>query len=307
MEFNHIPVLLEQTISLLNLSEGSKVLDGTFGHGGHSRKILEKIGDSGLLVANDRDQSTAIHFEEIKNEHGNILMTNFSFSELEKISLSTGVRQFDGIILDLGVSSEQFDSGERGFSFKNCGTLDMRMDKRQEVTAEHVINTFEKEELEKIFLEYGEEWNGRRIAEQIIQQRKIKAISTTDELMKLVEKVVRKRGRINPATKVFQALRIYVNNELGELEKFLDRVLDFLNTKGRLAIISFHSLEDRIVKGRFNEFSGKCMCNNPVMECCCKKIKKVTILTKKPVVPERDEILKNRRSRSAKLRVIEKN
>ncbi|MCK5685922.1 16S rRNA (cytosine(1402)-N(4))-methyltransferase RsmH, partial [bacterium] len=190
MEFNHIPVLLEESIEMLNLSDASIVLDATFGHGGHTEKILESIGPKGHVNANDRDMSTKMHYERLLKKYNNLSMTNFSFSNLEDISTSSGIKAFDAILIDIGVSSEQFDNANRGFSFQNDGPLDMRMDNRQELDAGVVVNTFSQAELEKIFIEYGEEWRGKKISEYIVKERENNIIKTTGQLSQLVEKII---------------------------------------------------------------------------------------------------------------------
>jgi 16S rRNA (cytosine1402-N4)-methyltransferase len=305
-----IPVLKEEVLEYLKPHSESIILDGTFGGGGHSRAILEKLGSKGRLVGVDRDQSNVIYAQKLQAEFSNFQFVKSRFSNLEYISEVSGTKKFDGMLLDIGVSSFQLDIPERGFSFRYLKEkLDMRMDQSDNLTAADILNSYSKEELEEIFQIYGEERLASEIAKEIVQFRKIHIIKLVENLVTLIEKVYNKhriKQKIHPATRVFQALRIEVNQELRELQDFLNGFLSYLNRGGRLLIITFHSLEDRIVKNKFKELAGKCVCGKPVMECTCPREKKAKIIKPFPVFPKFQEKKRNRRSRSAKLRILEK-
>lgn len=300
----HKSVLLHETIELLAPNEGDVFIDGTLGGGGHSKKILELIGEEGKLLGIDQDQ------EALKISRGvlagkNVIFAQGNFSEIEEIAHKYGLKNVDGVILDLGVSSMQIDEPKRGFSFKKEGPLDMRMDQTVTITAETIVNEYPEKELIRIFKEYGEEWDAKRIAKKIVEVRKHERITRTEQLAEVVRGVKKNtKTKIDPATKIFQALRIETNKELKALESALPQLIRLLKKGGRFGIISFHSLEDRIVKRFIEENSKECTCpkNYPVCVCKGPKLKKVT---RKPVVPQEEEINKNPRARSAKLRVAE--
>lgn len=287
----HIPVLLKETIELLNLRPGDKAIDGTVGLGGHAKVILEKISPGGQLLALDRDP------RQIKAARANLeryaaqtVFINDSYANLAQHAYVQGFTSSAAVLLDLGYSSVHVDDPARGFSFQNEGPLDMRYDPTACLTAEEIINEWPEEKLNKIFQIYGEEPLAGRLARAIVEQRKNHRIKSTLELAELIARAARRRGKLHPATKVFQALRIIVNNELGELERALPQIIKVLKPGGRLAIISFHSLEDRIVKVFFKKQ------NNKILK----------IINKHIIVPSAEEMEKNPRSRSAKLRVAEK-
>jgi 16S rRNA (cytosine1402-N4)-methyltransferase len=291
----HKSVLLQEAIENLQIQKGSKYIDATMGGAGHTTEIL-KNGGSVLSIDADQDaiDNAAQKFsenEELAKYKYQLTIAKGNFKDIKDIAQKYGFNQVHGILFDLGVSSHQFDIAERGFSFMREGPLDMRMDRDLKVQAKDLINSLTKGELYELFTKLGEEWRARTIAEHIIRSRQLKPIETTTELAEIVKKAVPSQGDINPATKIFQALRIAINDELNSLREALPKAVELLQSGGRLAIISFHSLEDRIVKQEFirlkNEEQGE-------------------IITKKPIIPTEEEIRENKRSRSAKLRVFQK-
>ncbi len=284
----HTPVLLKETINLLAPADGGIYVDGTLGMGGHSRVILEKSRPGGRVIGLDRDlDALAQARKNLASYDNRISFFHRNFIETRQVLTEIGIEYADGLLLDLGVSSMQLDSGSRGFSFKGSNPLDMRMDPRSSVTAAKLVNTESEDELANIFYYYGEEQQSRRIAARIVAERKKTRIETTDRLADIVAQAIPKRfhpKKIHVATKVFQALRIAVNQELENLSEILDAALTILKPGGIICIISFHSLEDRLVKCKFRE--------DPVFD----------PLTKKPIVPEKNERQTNPRARSAKLR-----
>ncbi len=292
IESTHIPVLSNEVLEYLDLKSGDTVFDGTLGMGGHSLQICKKIMPKGRLIAVDRDiNAINIAKKRLEPYLDKISLYNMPFSEIQQIFDDCQTSEINKGLLDIGISSLQIDTPERGFSFRFNEALDMRMDNSQELTAERLIATLPEKELADTIYNYGEERFSRRIAKRIVAHRRKMSIKTTGELASIVRESVPGRSKIDKATKTFQALRIAVNDELGELERFLDEIFDFLAINGRLAIISFHSLEDRIVKNAFRDAA---------------KYGEFKLLTKRPVVAEEEESKKNPRSRSAKLRVIER-
>jgi 16S rRNA (cytosine1402-N4)-methyltransferase len=306
----HRPVLLKETIGLLEPSRGGLFIDATLGLGGHSRAILEASGDIRLIgIDQDREaldlasESLSCFGERFKAVHAN-------FSEIAIVAEESGITGADGILADLGVSSLQFDSAKRGFSFRFDAPLDMRMDAQSDdETAADLLERLSEEEIANLIFNFGEERKSRRIARRIVERREDgKPVATTAELAILVEKAVGRnpKDKIHPATRTFQALRIAVNRELEVLERFIDDAIDLLNPEGRLAVITFHSLEDRIVKQRFLKWFGRCSCPPKFPKCVCGAEKKIEPVTRKPVVADQEEIDENPRARSAKLRVCRK-
>jgi len=289
MNTYHISVLLDEAISSLQIEPGKKYIDGTIGGGGHAQQIL-KAG--GIVLGIDQDQEALDFVTQRFKDEKNVQVAKGNFKDIDVIAKKAGFVHVDGILLDIGVSSHHLDSGERGFSFMKEAPLDMRMDKDLQVRAGDLINILTKGELYDLFTKLGEERFSRSIVASIVNVRKLKRIETTTELAEIIKKAVpfSKKG-INPATKVFQALRIAVNDELNSLSDSLPKAVKLLAPGGRLAVISFHSLEDRIVKRAFIDFEAKGIAK---------------IITKKPIIPEEKEIAENSRARSAKLRVIEK-
>ncbi|MEW6617150.1 MAG: 16S rRNA (cytosine(1402)-N(4))-methyltransferase RsmH [Patescibacteria group bacterium] len=296
MDVKHIPVLLNEVIKVLDPKVGEFFIDGTLGGGGHTDLILEKIGRSGIFLGIDLDGNVLEKTKEKIKSNFEFQISNFKFeygnyTEIPEILKREKLPKADGLLLDLGFSSFQIDDPKRGFSFLHDAPLDMRYDIRSKnISAEDVINGMNEKDLADIFWKYGEERWSRVIAKKIIDERKKKKIHTTIELAHIIEKAISRKGRVHPATKVFQALRIYVNKELENIETITREIPNIIAKNGRVAIISFHSLEDRIVKNAFRDLV---------------KSKKAVFINKKPIIPTRAEVLKNPRSRSAKLRAIQ--
>jgi len=304
----HTPVLLKEVVNQLAPRRGGLYVDCTVGGGGHAREILRACGPEGRLVGLDWDEQAIAASRERLSEFGaRVQLVRANYVELERVLMSLGVTTVDGILFDLGVSSRQFDAPERGFSFQREGPLDMRMSRQLGATARDVLRTASLEELAKIFCIYGEEKRARAIAREIVNERQHVPVETTTQLARLIERVLGpKRGPTHPATRVFQALRIAVNNELGNLQRGLEVATGFLKSNGRLAVISFHSLEDRIVKQFFVEQSSGCICPPGLPACACGRRKVLRVVTRKPLTPGEGEVRANPRARSAKLRVAEK-
>jgi len=305
----HLPVLVDQAIGLLHVQPGGTYVDCTVGLGGHSEKILSEMKGQGRLIALDRDQEAVGIARDKLTTHGRLLdLHHENFKNLPLILSNLGIQLIDGCLVDLGVSSYQLGTSGRGFSFREDGPLDMRMDPEQRLTASDLVNSLTSEELSSVLRKYGEEPNAKKIANAIVEYRRTGKFSSTLELARLVERVKgRRRGsRIHPATRTFQALRIHVNQELESLDTFLSQTIGLLRAGARLVVISFHSLEDRIVKKTFQLEAGKCICFKPRELCRCPRIHNVTILTRKPVIPTEKELEDNPRARSAKLRAVER-
>jgi 16S rRNA (cytosine1402-N4)-methyltransferase len=310
MEFAHEPVLLTETVALLAPKPGEVMMDGTVGGGGHSRAILKKILPGGRLIAVDQDTAALQAAKEaLAPWGGDVVFIHNNFGNIKEILQTVQVDALDGILLDIGVSSHQLDEDERGFSFHGDAPLDMRMNPDGPVTAADLVNTLGENELSKIIRDYGEELWARRIAQFIVTKRKAAPIETTGQLVEVIKAAIpakaRRRGP-HPARRTFQALRIAVNDELGVLEKAVRDGIDVLKPGGRLAVITFHSLEDRIVKKLFQEAAGVCKCPPGLPQCVCGEQAVVKIITGKPVVAKDEELQRNPRARSAKLRVATK-
>ncbi len=307
MEFNHKSVMLEECIEGLSIKPNGIYVDGTMGGAGHSKEIAKRISKEGLLIGIDRDEEAICVAKERLKEFNNIKFVHDNHDNIKNILEKLDITGVDGILLDLGVSSYQLDERNRGFSYMKDATLDMRMDKTQELTAKKVINEYSEENLSKIIFEYGEERFSRAIARKIIDYRKNKEIETTDELVKIIEEIVPRRNKEgHPAKRTFQAIRIEVNNEIKPLYQTIIDSIDVLNSGGRLCVITFHSLEDRAVKNAFNDSIGKCTCPPDLPYCVCGAKSKGKIITKKPLLPKEAELQENSRSKSAKLRIFEK-
>ena len=306
-EFEHIPVLLNECIEGLKIKKDGIYVDGTLGGAGHSSKIIQQLSDKGILIGIDKDTDAITKAKTVLEEFTNVIYVQDNHDNLKDILEKLGIAGVDGILLDLGVSSYQLDEKKRGFSYMQDAPLDMRMDKTQELTAKKVINTYSEEHLAKIIFEYGEEKFSRQIARRICEYRKEKEIETTLELVKIIENVVPKNIKQgHPAKRTFQAIRIEVNDEIKPLYNTVLNAIECLNPKGRLCIITFHSLEDRAVKQAYIDASGKCICPPDLPYCVCGKKEKGKIITKKPILPTEQEIEINSRSKSAKLRIFEK-
>ena len=306
MEDHHIPVLLSASIDYLVTEKAGSYFDGTVGFGGHSREILRRLSGDGLLVSTDVDRSAFEYCKKMFVNEGRIKLYNFNYSLIDVIAKLETVKFFNGVIADLGVSSFQLDNPSAGFSYSSDAPLDLRMDKNLKVNASHIVNTLDEEKLSNIIYKYGEEKNSRKIARQIVQSRKSKKFTTTNELKNVITELTSPRYQTKTLSRVFQALRIHVNNELEFLKQFLKNSIDVIKEGGRLVVISYHSLEDRIVKEFFKYEALSCICPPGSPICTCDKVRRVNILTKKPVIPSGEEIERNRRSRSAKLRVAER-
>lgn len=311
MNFEHISVLKSECIEYLNIKKGGIYFDCTLGGAGHSYEICSKLNNTGTLIGIDQDIN-AINAANLKlNEFKNVKYVNDNFSNINQIcrNLNINSLEVDGFLLDLGVSSHQLDEAERGFSYMHDAPLDMRMDSRNSFTAYNVVNDYSELELCEIISKYGEERWSKRIAEFIVKERKQNTINTTFELVSIIKKAIPKGARKDgphPAKRTFQAIRIEVNNELGILKNSIEKMTDLLKPFGRICVITFHSLEDRIIKNIFKELENPCICPREFPICVCGKKQKVKIITKKPVIPSEEEINTNHRSRSAKLRVVEK-
>lgn len=311
MENLHNSVMINEIISFLPLKKSINVIDATFGGGGYSKTILEKFNVNQLLAI-DRDPISKIFAKEIETKFSNFTLINDKFSKIEEIVNNTKFKdkKFDIILFDIGTSSNQIDNAQRGFSFNKSGPLDMRMGSSDK-NAYDIINNYEEKNLADIIYQYGEERYSRVIAKEIVKNRKIKFISDTIELSNIIKKCLPKKNqlknKIHPATKTFQAIRIYVNDELSELKTSLEKTLKILNKDGLILVVSFQSLEDRIVKDFFNHNSGKrWRSSRHYPELPDKLATQLKIITKKPILPSASEILENPRSRSAKLRVAQK-
>lgn len=299
--------MAREVMDLLEPQAYRRYLDGTLGGGGHAEQILTLSSPDGLVLGLDWDEEAiAAARERLKRFEERVIVRQANFTEAKEILKEIGWHKVDGILLDLGLSSRHLDSRERGFSFQWNSRLDMRMDRRQSVDAYQVVNTYAVSELEHILREYGEEPRARRIALAIDSERRKKRIETTGELADLVARVGGRRGRIHPATKTFQALRIAVNRELDHLARFLEDAYELLLSKGRMVVISFHSLEDRLVKKAFRKWSQSCICPPKTMFCRCGWSAKARLLTSRPVLPSLGETRVNSRARSAKLRAAER-
>ncbi|MBO5142725.1 MAG: 16S rRNA (cytosine(1402)-N(4))-methyltransferase RsmH [Clostridia bacterium] len=305
MEFKHEPIMLEECIENLNIKPGGIYVDGTLGGAGHSSKIVERLDESGLLIGIDRDKEALSASSKRLEKYSNVKYVWGNHEQIKEHVETLGINKVDGILLDLGVSSYQIDEATRGFSYTKNARLDMRMNKEQSLTAEDVVNSYSKEELSDIFFKYGEEKFSKRISEKIVDARKEKRIETTYELADIIRSAV-PRDAIDSFKRVFQAIRIEVNGELKDLEKAVKDSVKILNDGGRICIITFHSLEDRIVKNAFVELEGKCTCPKDFPVCVCNAKSFGKIITKKPIIPTKEEQERNPRSRSAKLRVFEK-
>lgn len=309
MEFSHISVLFEESINALKIKENGIYADGTLGGGGHSEGILMQNGSCRLLGIDQDAEAIAAASVRLAPFGERAVIVNSNFSQIKKILKDLEIDELDGAVLDLGVSSYQLDNAERGFSYMQDAPLDMRMNRSSDLDAGKVLNLYTAEELTKIFYEYGEEKWSKRIADFIVERRKEKSLETTGELVEIIKAAIPKKARLDgghPAKRVFQAVRIEVNGELRILEQALRDFALCLKRGGRLAVITFHSLEDRIVKRTFADMARGCDCPKEFPVCVCKKQPIVKIVSRKPILPGQKEEAENPRSKSAKLRVIEK-
>ena len=308
MEFKHKPVLLKQCIEGLNIKPDGIYIDGTIGGAGHSLEIVKKLSNKGLLIGIDRDEEALKAAKEKLKDFKNVKYIHGNHDNINNLLTNEGIDKVDGILLDLGVSSYQLDEKNRGFSYIENARLDMRMDKTQELDAEYVVNNYSEEELYKIISEYGEERFAKNIARNICKIRENAKIKTTSELVNIIKESIPKSKQKDrhPAKRTFQAIRIEVNNELKPLYNTVIESAKMLNEGGRLVIITFHSLEDRTVKQAYIDLQGKCTCPKDLPYCICNYTSYGKILTKKPILPTKEEQETNSRSKSAKLRIFER-
>lgn len=312
MEFSHKSVLLTETLEGLNIKEDGTYVDGTLGGGGHAFHVCERLSGNGRFIGIDQD-AAAIEAASIRllpyQDKVKIDIVRSNYQKTPQVLKELGVSGVDGIVLDLGVSSYQLDTPERGFTYREDAPLDMRMDQRQEKTAKDIINDYSEMELYRIIRDYGEEKFAKNIAKHICQARKNKVIETTFELNDIIKAAIPIRVRSaggHPSKRTFQAIRIELNQELTILEQSIDQMIALLNPGGRICIITFHSLEDRIVKRIFRINENPCTCPPDFPKCVCGKVSKGKVITRKPVLPSEEELQENRRSKSAKLRIFEK-
>lgn len=299
----HIPVMLTEAIEALKIKRDGIYFDATLGGGGHSEAILQA---GGRLIATDLDKDAIEHGRErLKDYQGRFTLIHNNFKNFSEIAEELGVKLFDGAIIDLGVSSHQLDTAIRGFAFRLDGRLDMRMDSEQSLDARKIVNEYSADELAKIFFTYGEEKFSRTIANNIVKQRKLSAIETTVELAEIIKRSVPYKSQLHSVTRCFQAIRIVVNDELSGLSEVLNQIVDRLKSGARLCVISFHSLEDRIVKQTFNLLCTDCICDKSLPVCICGH-KASCVHVGKAIRPSKEEIKRNKRSESATLRIIEK-
>ncbi len=310
MQEFHVPVMLAEVLQYLDPRSGETIIDGTVGGGGHSIEIVKRILPNGRLIGIDRDEEAlAAASRRLSEFSQNVTLVKGNFADLGAIVRNLGIEATDGVLLDLGVSSYQLDTAERGFSFKADAPLDMRMDKTQRLTAREVVNAYSERRLNEIIRDYGEERWAKRIAQFIVDRRSRKPINTTGELVDVILSAIPAAARpkdIHPATRTFQALRIEVNRELESLRTGLEAAIDLLRPNGRIVVLSWHSLEDRIVKDIMQKRAGRCVCPPGLPVCACGAEKELEILTKRPVTASPEEISANPRARSAKLRAARK-
>lgn len=310
MEFNHVSVLLHEAVDELQVKPSGIYVDGTLGGGGHSYEICKRLDSEGRLIGIDQDAEA---LEAAKKRLGEfkdrITLVKSNYERTGEVLKEQGIEKVDGIILDLGVSSYQLDNAERGFSYREDAPLDMRMDREQTMSAKEIVNGYSQEELFRVIREYGEERYAGSIARNICRQREKKVIETTFELVDIIRTSMpakAKNGKGHPAKRTFQAIRMECNRELDVLREALENMVDLLNDGGRLAIITFHSLEDRLVKTSFRRYENPCVCPPDFPICVCGRKSKGKVITRKPRIPSAEETEKNTRAKSAKLRVFEK-
>ncbi len=310
MEFKHIPVMLYECIDGLNIKPDGVYVDCTLGGAGHSLEIAKRLSSNGTLICIDKDiEAINASKQRLQGQQPNIIFVNDDFKNFQNIISQCGYEKVDGVLIDLGVSSYQIDNGERGFSYRFDAPLDMRMNKSQSLSADTVVNEYSYEQIVKILFEYGEESFAKSIARNIIKDRETKRIETTLQLVKIIEKsvpakVLHKGGSV--AKKTFQAIRIEVNGELEDLDRVLNQMVNSLNIGGRLVVLTFHSLEDRIVKNVFKDNATGCICPKELPICVCHHKEAIKLVNKKPIIATNEELKNNSRSTSAKLRIAEK-
>lgn len=310
MAFEHTSVMLKETIEGLHIRPEGVYVDGTLGGGGHAKEIAGKLGISGRLIGIDQDEAAVeAAGERLKIFGEKVTIVRSNYCNTKEVLTSLGIKEIDGMLLDLGVSSYQLDTKERGFSYRFDVPLDMRMDRRQNFTAKDIVNGYEEKELFRIIRDYGEDKFAKNIARHIVMARQKKEIETTGELNEIIRASIPAKMRAvggHPSKRTFQAIRIECNRELEVLKESLDELIDLLKPGGRLCVITFHSLEDRIVKAAFRQAADPCICPPGFPVCVCNKVSKGKVITGKPVLPDEEELKNNTRSKSAKLRIFEK-
>ena len=310
MEFSHYSVMLKETIEELNVKPDGIYVDGTLGGGGHAYQVCKRLSDAGHFYGIDQDAAAIAAASQRLSEFGDrVTIIRSNYCDMCKELRNRGVTGVDGIVLDLGVSSYQLDEADRGFTYREDAALDMRMDQRQEKTARDIVNGYSEMDLYRIIRDYGEDKFAKNIAKHIVQAREKKPIETTGELVEIIKAAIPAKIRMqkgHPAKQTFQAIRIELNRELEVLRDSLDDMIEFLNPGGRLCIITFHSLEDRIVKNAFRKNEHPCTCPPDFPVCVCGKTPKGKVVTRKPILPGEGELEENSRSKSAKLRVFER-
>lgn len=309
MEFKHVSVLLNECIEALNIKEDGIYVDCTLGGAGHSSEIVKRLSPKGRLIGIDQDKNALEASKKRLEEYDNVIYVHNNFYNIKEVLDELNIEGVDGILMDLGVSSHQLDEGERGFSYMKDAPLDMRMNRDSNFTAYNVINNYSEEELTRVIRDFGEEKFARRIAKFIVDRRGKKPIETTYELVDIIKAAIPAKARRegpHPAKRTFQAIRIEVNNELGILDRAIEDSTAKLNKGGRIAVITFHSLEDRIIKNKYKQLENPCTCPKEFPVCICGKKPEIKIITRKPIEPSEIEVEENPRSRSAKLRVAEK-
>lgn len=308
MEFNHYSVLLEETIEGLNINHNGVYVDGTLGGGGHAFEVCKKLKNGRFYGIDQDDAAMKAASERLQPFQDKITLIRNNYCNTKQALEEHGIRGVDGIVLDLGVSSYQLDTEERGFSYRYDAKLDMRMDRRQQITAKDIVNTYSERDLYRVIRDYGEDQFAKNIAKHICLARSKQEVNTTNELNEIIKAAIPAKMRQNghPSKKTFQAIRIECNQELDVLRDSLDDLVGLLNTKGRLCIITFHSLEDRIVKSAFKKYENPCTCPPEFPVCACGKKTLGKVITRKPLLPSEVELEQNSRSKSAKLRIFEK-
>lgn len=310
MEFVHKSIMLEEVIESLAIKPNGIYVDGTLGGAGHSSEIVKRLGEDGRLIGIDQDgEAIEAATKRLKPYKDKVTIVRSNYAQMKEVLRDLGIPKVDGILLDLGVSSYQLDNAERGFTYREDVPLDMRMDQRQTKTAKDIVNDYSGMELYHIIRNYGEDKFAKNIAKHIVQARQKAPIETTGQLIEVIKAAIPKKVRAtggHPAKKTFQAIRIELNHELDVLKNNLEDMIDLLNDEGRIAIITFHSLEDRIVKNIFRTSERPCICPPEFPVCVCGRVSKGKVITRKPIVPGKEELEENSRSKSAKLRVFER-